>query len=65
MTTLQKTIKAIEVSKEMEKLLAKMKYDLNDCKIHFSPYERRYGIEHTSLLGAVLETYHQLRLKDD
>ena len=63
--TISKIIDAIELNKEMETLLIKMQYDLREYKNILSPYRRRYGIEWTSLLGVVLETYHQLRLKDD
>jgi hypothetical protein len=63
--TIIKIVDAIELNKEMETLLIKMQYDLGGCKNIISPYRRRYGIELSSLLGAVLETYHQLRLKDD
>ena len=58
-------IKAIELNKEMQLLLKKMRYDLDDCKGLISPYRKRYGIEYSSLLSVVLETYHQLRLQDN
>ena len=63
--TIRKVVDAIELQKEMETLLKKMRYDLNKCQSLISPYKRRYGIALPSLLGEVLETYHQLRLKDD
>ena len=63
--TIDRISNAIELQREMETLLKRMRYDLDECMHLVSPYKRRYGIELPSLLGAVLETYHQLRLKDD
>lgn len=62
---LNNIVESCELRKEMETLLSKMSYDLDGgCQQFITPYKRRYGIEFSSLLGGVLETYHQLRLKD-
>tara|TARA_R110000822_G_scaffold208169_7_gene344113 strand:- start:315 stop:521 length:207 start_codon:yes stop_codon:yes gene_type:complete len=63
--TIKRISEAIELQREMEVLFKKMTHDLGECRNLLSPYCRRYGMERADLLNALLETYHQLRLKDD
>ena len=63
--TIRKISDAIELQKEIEVLLSKMTYDLSECRNILSPYCRRYGMKKSEPLNVLLETYHQLRLKDD
>ena len=62
--TIERVLGAIELQREIEVLFSKMTYDLGECRHLLSPYCRRYGMERADLLNALLETYHQLRLKD-
>ena len=63
--TIKRISDAIELQREMEVLFKKMTHDLGECRNLLSPYRRRYGMELSGLLNSLLETYHQLRLKDD
>ena len=62
--TIKGVLEAVEQKKEIEILYQVMTNDLNDCRSLTSPYSRRYGMDRGSLLSGLLETYHQLRLKD-
>jgi hypothetical protein len=63
--TIKRISDAIELQKEIEVLLSKMTYDLSECRNILSPYCKRYGMKKSEPLNVLLETYHQLRLKDD
>ena len=62
--TIERVLGAIELQREIEVLLDKMTYDLGECRHLLSPYCKRYGMKKSDLLNVLLETYHQLRLKD-
>ena len=63
--TLKSIVEGVELKKEMEILLVRMRYDIKGSSNYIPHYRKKYGIGIASLLGAVLETYHQLRLQDN
>jgi len=62
-----KIIKCLRQYKEMKKLYYCFREELDDCRDHAvsAEYAKKYDIDRGSYASAILEQYHQLRLKDE